>query len=192
MLKLMTPKFRVSFPQVLKPKAIGDGKAKYSMVCLFDIEVIKSDPEEKEKWGALVAAIKATATEEWGADIPNPLKRPFRKGEDKEQYDGYGEGIIYFNVSTTTQPGLVDEDVHDIINERDFYAGCYARATINPYAWTYMGKSGVSFGVQNIQKLADGEPFGGRTNATDDFDVVGGGDGNKAAASAGNDEDLFG
>lgn len=172
--KLMTPKFRVSFPQVFEPRAVGEStKKKYSMVMLFSVAEIDKSPEAKKQWADMIAAAKFIANEKWPKGIPANLQWPFRKGEEKEQYQGYGPGVIFVTATTTTRPGLVDERKVAIINPEDFYAGCYARATVNPYAWTYMGKNGVSFGLQNIQKLADGEPFSGRTNAEDDFDATG-------------------
>jgi len=35
-----------------------------------------------------------------------------------------------------------------------------------------MGKHGVSFGLQNLQKMNDGEPFSGKTKAEDDFESI--------------------
>jgi len=40
-------------------------------------------------------------------------------------------------------------------------------------AFAYENKSkGIAFGLQNIQKLGDGEPFSGRVKAADDFEPV--------------------
>jgi hypothetical protein len=61
---------------------------------------------------------------------------------------------------------------NDIINEADFYPGCYARATVRPFWYDTAGNKGVAFGLQNIQKLADGEPLGGRVVASKEFEPV--------------------
>ena len=66
----------------------------------------------------------------------------------------------------------MDSHVQDIIEEKDFYPGCYARATVRAFAYDQAGNRGVAFGLQNIQKLADGEPLGGRTKPHDDFEPV--------------------
>lgn len=191
-MKLMTPKFRVSFPNVFEAKQVnGQGKPKYGLTMLFNVAEIEKDPQELAKWKAMLAAVKSTATEEWPKGLPKDLKNPFRKGEEKEQYDGYGAGVIFVNASTLTRPGVVDEGVRPIIKPEDFYGGCYARAMVNPYAWEFMGKQGVSFGLQNVQKVADGKPFGGRTNAEDDFNAVEGGVAEAAAGSGTDLEDLL-
>lgn len=191
MLKLMTPKFRVSFPNVFEAKKINnEGKAKYSLTMLFNLAEIMKNPDEKKKWEAMLAAVKQIATENWPKGIPEKMQNPFRKGEEKEQYQGYGPGVIFVVASTLTRPGVVDEKVVPIVDREQFYAGCYARAMVNPYAWTFMGKNGVSFGLQNVQKIADGDPFGGRSNAEDDFEAVEGGV--TDAGSVDNASALFG
>jgi hypothetical protein len=53
-------------------------------------------------------------------------------------------------------------------NPEDFYAGCWARASVNPYAFDKIGK-GVAIGLGNIKKLSDDESFEGFTSAEDDF-----------------------
>ena len=40
------------------------------------------------------------------------------------------------------------------------------------YGYDKAGNKGVAFGLQNLQKLGDGERFSGRTAAEDDFDSV--------------------
>lgn len=52
------------------------------------------------------------------------------------------------------------------------YSGCYARVSLNFYAFNSNGNKGVAYGLGNIQKIRDGESFGGRSSATDDFGTV--------------------
>jgi hypothetical protein len=66
----------------------------------------------------------------------------------------------------------VDAAVQPIMEEGEFYAGCYARATISPYAYDKAGNRGVAFGLRNIQKIADGEPFSGKSKPENDFDSL--------------------
>lgn len=187
--KILTPKFRVSFPSVFEARAAFEGQEKkYSLVMLFDIAEIKKDPEQLKLWNAMLQSVKDAAREAWGDKIPPSLKNPFRDGREKPEYDGYGEGIIFVNASTKTRPGIVDRKMQRIIEPEDFYAGCYARATVNPFTWTKMGKSGVSFGLQNIQKIEDGEPFGGKTKPEADFDAL---EGEVSVSSTDNATELF-
>lgn len=161
--KVTTPRFRVSFPNVFKPRK-------------------KDKPEDADKWGltmlftkdtdlsAMKAACKAAAQEEWGDKIPKNLVMPFRDGDEKD-YDGYA-GMTFVNVSSNQEPGVCDRNPKvKLTSEQEFYAGCYARATLRAFAYDYKGKKGVSFGLNNIQKLDDGESFSGRKSAANDFEA---------------------
>lgn len=169
-IKVMSPKFRVSFPNVFVPKAIKEGdKLKYSIAMLFGPEA-QASPEFK----AMRAALKEAAIEEYGdlKKLPAQFrKNPFRKGSEKD-FEGYDDDVLFCNASSTLKPGLIDNEKIEIINPEDFYAGCYARATLSVFTYDYMGNTGVSFGICNIQKLADGAAFSGRTKAEDDFEIV--------------------
>ena len=146
----MTPVFRVSFPAVFQPKAPMNGQtgdaAKYSITMLFDA---KADLVPMKN------AVRAAVTAKWGPDQakwPKGLRMPFRKGEEKD-YEGYGPGIVFVSATSKQKPGLVDQDVQPIIDPSEFYGGCYAKATINAFAYDKAGNRGVAFGLQNIQNL---------------------------------------
>lgn len=166
---VMTPEFRVSFPYVFrpsKPMAGSQSDPKYTITALFakgaDIAPLK-------------LAVKEAATEKWGADKtkwPKNLRDPFRDQGEKD-FEGYEEGAVFITATSKQRPGLVDAKVQDIIEEKDFYPGCYARATVRAFAYDQAGNRGVAFGLQNVQKLRDGEPLGGRTRPSDDFQAVG-------------------
>jgi len=178
--QLLTPEFRVSFPTVFEAKAIQEGqKKKYSVQMLFskktDITVLKQ-------------AVHAEIVKKWGADStkwPAGLRNPIRDGSEK-QYDGYGPDVVFATASSMNRPGLVDQNVQPIISPEEFYGGCYARATVRPFAYDKMGNKGVSFGLANIQKIRDGEKFSGATNPENDFDAIPVPQGN-AAEGAGSD-----
>jgi hypothetical protein len=174
---VLTPKFRVSFPNVFRPgKAMQVGKEpEYSITMLFpkgaDLSALKKAAHEAvvDKWGA--------DKEKW----PKNLRNPFRDQGEKE-FPGYEAGATFINAKSKQRPGLVDEKVQDIIEEHKFYPGCYARATVRAFAYDQQGNRGVSFGLQNVQKLADGEPLGGRTNPAQDFEPVASAEGVTTAA----------
>lgn len=161
--KVLTPEFRVSFPSVFQAKSNFDGQEpKYSIVMLF--------PKTADL-SRLKAIAKQALDEKWPGDKkPKNLRTPLRDGDEKE-LEGYA-GHIFINCSTKLKPGIVNANRDPIISPDEFYAGCYARATVNAYAYDTAGNAGVAFGLQNIQKLRDGEPFSGRTKAEDDFDAV--------------------
>jgi hypothetical protein len=82
------------------------------------------------------------------------------------------EGHYYMNVSSKTKPGIVDQNVNPILDQTEVYSGCYARVSLFAFPYDFAGKKGVSFILKNIQKMADGEPFGSSSRAEDEFDQV--------------------
>ena len=162
--KVVTPTFRVSFPAVFQAKLNElSGKTEYSVVMLID---------KKQDITAMKQLCAAVAKEKWGEKIPTGIRNPFRDGDtEKAGREGYANA--YFVTAKSTQkPGVVDESLQPIINAEDFYPGCYARATVTAYAYDNKGNRGVAFGLQNLQKVKDGEPFSGKTRAEDDFAPV--------------------
>lgn len=167
---LLTPEFRVSFPNVFKPRKNDlNNKDEYSVVALFakgaDLTKLKIAYDEAVK-------------EKWGDKPPKTLRKPFRNQGDRAKENeqgkmvlpqGYEDGAIYINLKSNHKPGVVNQKVEPIIEETEFYAGCYARATINAVAYEMKGNAGVSFYLQNIQKTKEGQPFGNLTKPEDDF-----------------------
>ena len=58
------------------------------------------------------------------------------------------------------------------MDQSEVYSGCYARLTLNFYAYNANGNKGVAAGLGNVQKLRDGEPLGGISRAEDDFESL--------------------
>lgn len=174
MANVMTPTFRVSYPKVFKPEINTlSKKSEYSVVALFkkgeDLSALKKAAEE-----ALIEKLGADKTK-W----PKNLKSPFRDQEDRAKDgvlpNGYEKGAIFLTLKTQTKPGVVDQNVQPIIDEADFYAGCFARASVRAGYYDQVGNRGVSFYLQNIQKVKDGEPLSGRASAETEFAPVDGG-----------------
>jgi hypothetical protein len=176
----LTPKFRVLFAQVFKPKAVkGDasGKLKYSVTAAF--------PKGCDLSG-LMALAEAAAFDKWGAQAAQIVKHPKFKSPFKDQaelvdgegtpYAGTEAGAMFVRLSSEIKPGLVDEATVDIIDQSDFFSGCWARAKVQAYAWEHeTGGKGISFDLHHIQRMAVDEPLGGagvRTKAQDDFTPV--------------------
>ena len=202
---VITPTFRVSYPYVFEPRPADDkGARKYGVQMLFRVKPSQEYPHEKVvSIVDLQKAAYAGAVEKWGADQkkwPAFTHNPFRKGLEGEyaDKDGYGDGVIFVSANSDYKPGLVDQNNKVVLDRNLFYPGCYARALLKAHGWEYMGKKGVSFWVNHIQLVADGEPLGGGTKAEDTFDPipVPGGQapaaGAAAAAAAPADGGMFG
>ncbi len=90
------------------------------------------------------------------------------------QVGGGAQGLPVFNAwfinaNSVTKPGVVDAERIPIFDESELYSGIIGRASINFYAYNSNGNRGIACGLNNLQKLADGTPLGGRSRAEDDF-----------------------
>lgn len=167
----MTPEFRASYPKVFKPELNElNKKMEYSVIALF---------KKGEDLSALKKAAEEVLVENLGADKtkwPKKLKNPFRDQEEKEKDGvmpvGHEKGAIFLTLKSQQKPGVVDANVQPIIDEAEFYAGCYARATVRAGFYDKAGNVGVAFYLQNVQKVKDGEPLSGRAQATSEFAPV--------------------
>lgn len=168
--KILTPEFRVSFPQVYKASAFGNNKTpKFKITMLFDDDADLTEMRAEAK----KAAVNMYGPKE---DWPENFRWPFRKGDKKKDLDGYA-GKIFVTASTTQRPGLVDKHGKEITKESGkFYAGCFAVATLVCSAFDKDGGKGVTFYLNNIKKTRDGEEFSSRTKAEDDFEFEEGSD----------------
>jgi hypothetical protein len=75
----------------------------------------------------------------------------------------------FINANSATKPGIVDSSCQQILERSEVYSGVYGRASINFYAFNSNGNKGIACGLNNLQKIRDGEPLGGKPRAEDDF-----------------------
>ena len=164
--KVVTGKVRLSYAHVWEPVSINDSKPKYSV----SLVIPKSDKETIKAINAAVDAAIEEGIAKFGGKKPNKaaLKLPLRDG-DTERDDEVYKNCFFVNANSTTAPQIVDRTVQPILDREEVYSGCYARVSINFYAYNTNGNKGIASGLGNIQKIADGEPLGGRTSAKDDF-----------------------
>lgn len=168
--KVTTGKVRFSYANVFKPRAANEGQEpKYSVTLLIP----KSDKATVSKIKAACEAARLSSADKFGGKVPEKLKLPIHDGDGERPAGGeYGEeckGCYVLTASSREKPGIVDRDLQPILDTTEFYSGCYGRASINMYAYSVNGNRGIAAGLNNLQKLADGEPFSGRTRAEDDF-----------------------
>lgn len=170
--KVITGKVRLSYVHLFEAFANGEGQdPKFSVVLL----VPKTDKKTINAiLAAQQAALEAGKDTKFGGKIPKGWKNTFRDGDEEGDLDRNPEyaGHYFMTVSSKTRPGIVDQDVNPILDSTEIYSGCYARVSINAFAFNTQGNRGVSFGLNHVQKLADGDFLGGRSKAEDDFTAV--------------------
>ena len=166
--KVITGLVRFSYAHVFKPVSVGEtDEPKYSVSLIIP----KSDTATIEKIKAAVAAAKEQGkSAKWNGKIPAGLKLPLRDGDEERPDDEAYAGSYFVNCSSLQKPGIIDAAKKPITDEEEFYSGCYGRASINFFAFNAKGNKGVAAGLNNLQKIKDGDPLSGRQSAEADFD----------------------
>lgn len=166
------PNTRWSYANVWQPKSINGGAPKYSVSLIIP----KSDTVTVEKVKAAIQAAYEEGESKLkgnGKSVPalSVLKTPLRDGDTERPDDPAYANAYFINANSATAPGIVDADRQPIIDTSEVYSGVYGRASINFYAFNSNGNKGIACGLNNLQKIRDGEPLGGKSRAEDDFDT---------------------
>ena len=168
--KVITGEVRLSYANLWEPKSINGGAPKYSV----SIIIPKIDTRTI---GKVKAAIEAayregeTKLKGNGKTVPalSALKTPLRDGDTERPDDEAYADSYFINANSATAPGIVDSACETILERSQIYSGVYARASVNFFAFNSNGNKGIACGLNNIQKLRDGDPLGGKSRAEDDF-----------------------
>ncbi|MEA4870888.1 MAG: DUF2815 family protein [Christensenella sp.] len=168
--KVITGVCRLSYANIWQAKSINGGAPKYSASVLIP----KSDTKTLAK---VKAAIQAAYEEGEGKLKGNgktapslaSLKTPLRDGDTERPDDEAYAGHWFINANSNTAPGVVDSNREPIYDTSEIYSGVYARVSLSFYAFNSNGNRGIACALQNIQKVRDGEPLGGKSKAEDDF-----------------------
>lgn len=161
---------RWSYVNAWEAKSINGGAPKFSVSLIIP----KSDTKTIEK---IKAAIQAAYEEGQGKlkgngkSVPalSVLKTLLRDGDAERPDDEAYADAYFINANSATAPGIVDADRNPILDRSEVYSGVYGRASINFYAFNSNGNKGIACGLNNLQKIRDGEPLGGKSRAEDDF-----------------------
>lgn len=164
------PKTRWSYANVWDAKSINGGAPKYSVSLIIP----KSDVKTVAKINAAIEAAYAEGESKLkgnGRSVPAlaAIKTPLRDGDVERPDDPAYANSYFINANSATAPGIVDSDRNPILERSEVYSGVYGRASISLYAFNSNGNKGIACGLNNLQKISDGEPLGGRVRAEDDF-----------------------
>ena len=167
--KVITGKVRFSYVNIFRSRAFREGQdAKYS-ICLLIPKKDKAGIAKIRK--AIDEAVEEGISSKWGGKKPKNLRLPLRDG-DEERADEAPEyeGMLFMNANSTTKPGIVDADLNEILDPDEVYSGCWGRASVNFFPYDSNGNRGIGCGLNNIQKIRDGERLGAaRAKAEEDF-----------------------
>lgn len=169
-----TGRVRLSYEHLLEPYANqGSPDAKYSGTFLIP----KSDTGTKAAIDAAIReAIIAGVSGKWSGVQPPQVPVPIHDGDGVRQSgEPFGpecKGCWVITASSKQKQDVVDENMQDILDRTQVYSGMYCRVALSFFAYNSAGKKGIGCGLGPVQKLADGEPLGGRISAEQAFGNV--------------------
>lgn len=199
--RMISPRFRTSYPHLFKPHAAKPGdKLKYALTMLYSKdESLAGLASDGVTPRTIQEVIRNAKIAEFGPDKanwPSDLESPVTDGDDPKFADkeGYkGHWVIKASTGEDQRPSVVDRNMVPITDPAEVYPGCYARAYIYAYVWFYPNrkqpmKKGIGFILDHVQKLGEGKSFGGKkpieqvfaplpdesgsAEASDDFDFT--------------------
>ena len=163
-------KTRWSYANVWQAKSINGGTPKFSVSLIIPKSDTKTVTAVRN---AIQAAYEEGQSKLKGNSKSVPaltaIKTPLRDGNAERPDDEAYKDCYFINANSVTAPGIVDAARNPIIEHSEVYSGVYGRASINFYAFNSNGNRGIACGLNNLQKISDGDPLGGKTRAEDDF-----------------------
>lgn len=172
-MKVITgPDTRWSYANVWEAKSINGGAPKFSVSLIIP----KSDTKTVAQIKAAIEAAYRDGEAKLkgnGKTVPalSTIKTPLRDGDTERPDDPAYADAYFINANSATAPGIVDANRQPILGRAEVYSGVYGRASINFYSFNSNGNRGIACGLNNLQKIRDGEPLGGKASAEDDFDT---------------------
>lgn len=168
--KVVTGKVRFCYVNVFEPTAMNEGDTPKYNVCVL---ISKDDAKTLDKITKAIEAAKQAgkaklANKNGQLPADAALKLPLRDGDMERPDDPAFENCFFINANSNRKPSIVDRDLNPIMEKEEFYSGCYGRASINFYAFNVSSK-GIAAGLNNLQKLEDGEMLAGGSTAEEDF-----------------------
>lgn len=166
--KVVTGKVRFCYVNVFEPTAMNEGDTPKYNICVL---IPKSDTATIDKIKKAIEAAKEAGKAKLAdknGRIPANLKLPLHDGDEERPDDPAFEDHYFINANSMRQPSIVDRSLNPIMSRDEFYSGCYGRASINFYAFNVSSK-GIAAGLNNIQKLEDGEMLAGGSTVEEDF-----------------------
>lgn len=168
MTKVVTGKVRLSYAHLFEPHAFDSAPDKKQFsVCLL---IKKTDKATIEKISRAIEAAKIEGkTSKWNNKLPGKLWNPLRDGDVEHPEDEAFIGHYFLNAKSNQKPGIVDINLNQILDKDEVYSGCYGRVSIVFFPYAVSGSAGIGVALNNVQKVADGEPLSGRSAADEDF-----------------------
>ena len=160
-----------SFPCLFEPSGLPGTEPNYSITMLFDKDADLS---------ALKACCDAAIAKKWPDPASRPAKidLPMKDGDQKLDINGnqrpefQGKKFCMAKAKVSHPPKVIMQDLQPCMDQTEFYGGCIVNVSVSAYGWNFGGKNGVSLGLNIVQKVGDGEAFGGSVAIEDEFSAI--------------------
>lgn len=163
---------RLSYVRFDKAESRNPGQEKkYSCTILLP----KTDHAQKQAIDSAIKAAVEIGREKYGSRVPAQPKTVIWDGDgftqQGKEFGAEAKGHWVFTASLAESKGpvqVVDLSRNPILNQSDIYSGMFANVLISFFFYSREGSMGVGAGLGPVQKVADGEPLGGRLPSADD------------------------
>lgn len=154
-----------SFPHLFTSTATKNDKGE----SVYDIQFIipKSQRDDVRE---ILRAIQTVGKARWGEKWKQ-VRSPLRDGDaEKDELtedgstkgDKYPErlGCYFINARSPRPVGVYNRTRDPITDPDEIYGGCKGRIAVSFYPYSMSGNHGIGAGLNGVQKIGDGEPFG--------------------------------
>ena len=166
--RVVTGTCRLSYVNIMTPRARDGQEPKYSACILIP----KTDVKTVNAIKKACEDARLGSAELFGGKVPANLRSPLHDGDGEMPNGGeYGpecKGHWVLNASSKRKPGIVDRNVMPILESEQVYSGMYARVELAFYSYNTQGNKGIGVGLNNVQKIKDGEVLGGAASKPED------------------------
>lgn len=163
--RVITPEAILSYPHLVTPQQNSNGKPKFSAALIFlpgaNLTVLQQ--------AALAAAEVKFPGKAQELFRTKKLRSPFRTDWEAKNYP---KDSIFLNVRSEQRPGTVFPDLTEVPLDRIaeiFYPGAIVKASLTAFYFNREGNQGISFGLNNLQFIREGERLDNRVNPADEF-----------------------
>lgn len=157
---------RLSHPHLFQARAVQAGDdPKFGAAFLI--------PKNNPAVPAILSAIEAEKTAQWGANAPPSAGSTLYDGDTDPKYnikpENHGHYILNSSSAAEQPPILVDMNGQKVINPATFYPGCYVNADVGFYGYDKGVSKGIAAGLNGVQFVQDGERLDNRPTAEQMF-----------------------
>lgn len=164
---------RFGYVKVFEPQINENtGKEEYSICVLIPKTNAKAISIVKKAIDEVLNDKKSLS--KWGMEnlVRGQIATPLKDGDESKDTILHPEykGMLYFNARSKNRPGVADIDKNPILNNEEFYSGCWGAFNGSVFAYNADGKKkGISIGLNNVMKMHEGKPLTGRQSIDEAF-----------------------